>query len=295
MLKYVTVIGGGTMGRGIAGCFATSGFAVTIVEMSGSVRSELKGNLEKEIDWAVRREAIKCSDIPATCENLTVTDDIQEGCSSAQLVIEAVPEDIALKRRVFKEVDSAAPEGALLASNTSSLSVSAIAAATNRPTQVVGMHFFNPPMRMRLVEIVKALGTSDESVAKAIEFAGLINKAPIVVKDSPGFATSRISAMVGNEAFFMLQEGLATAEDIDTAMCLGLAFPMGPLALGDLVGLDVRLGVLEYLHRSLGEKFRPCPLLVEYVDAGRLGRKTGIGVYSYDEMGKRIPDSAVSR
>jgi 3-hydroxybutyryl-CoA dehydrogenase len=263
--------------------------------MSGSVRSELKGNLEKEIDWAVRREAIKCSDIPATCESVNVTDNIREGCSSAQLVIEAVPEDIALKRRIFNEIDTAAPEFAVLASNTSSLSLSAIAAATNRPTRVVGMHFFNPPMRMRLVEIVKALGTSDDSIIKAIEYARLINKTPVVVKDSPGFVTSRISAMVGNEAFFMLQEGLATAEDIDSALNLGLSFPMGPLALGDLVGLDVRLGVLEYLHRSLGEKFRPCPLLVEYVDAGRLGRKTGIGVYSYDQMGKRMPNSAVSR
>jgi 3-hydroxybutyryl-CoA dehydrogenase len=218
-----------------------------------------------------------------------------EACSSADLVIEAVWEDISLKRELFGLIDAICPESALLASNTSALSIAAIAAATKRPGRVLGLHFFNPPLRMRLVEVVRALGTDSAAVEQAIGFVKSIGKEPVVVHDSPGFATSRISAMVGNEAFYMFQEGVASAEDIDSAMHLGLAFPMGPLALGDLVGLDVRLGVLDYLHRSLGEKFRPCPLLVEYVNAGRLGRKAGRGIYRYDEAGKRIVNSADSR
>jgi len=288
----MSVIGGGTMGRGIAGCFAAAGFTVIVVDPSESTRGKFAEQLESDVVWAVNRQSITAVDAKTVCALVNVTDSIEEACENAQLIIEAAPEDMLLKRRLFEQIDSAALDTALLASNTSALSVAAIAASTKCPDRVLGMHFFNPPLRMPLVEIVRGINTSDESIARAIQFTQMIRKEPIVVRDSPGFATSRISAMVGNEAFFMLQEGVANAEDIDTALRLGMSWPIGPLALGDLVGLDVRLGVLENLYSRFGEKFRPCPLLAQYVDAGRLGRKVGKGVYSYDASGKRLPGSA---
>jgi 3-hydroxybutyryl-CoA dehydrogenase len=192
-----------------------------------------------------------------------------------------VPERIELKVELFAALDRLTPPHAVLASNTSSLSITEMAAATRRPGQVVGMHFFNPVHRMRLLEVVKALETSEETLEAALAVGARMSKECVVVRESPGFVTSRINAMIGNEAFYMLQEGVASAADIDKALKLGLNHPMGPFELVDLVGLDTRLAILRFLHRSLGEKFRPCPLLEQYVAAGRLGRKSGRGVYDY--------------
>jgi 3-hydroxybutyryl-CoA dehydrogenase len=197
-------------------------------------------------------------------------------------VIEAVPERIELKIEIFAALDRHAPAHALLASNTSSMSITEMAAATTRPRQVVGMHFFNPVHRMKLLEVVRALETSDETISAACAAGGKMGKECVVVRESPGFVTSRINAMIGNEAFYMLQEGVASARDIDKALKLGLNHPMGPFELVDMVGLDTRLAILRFLHRTLGEKFRPCPLMEQYVAAGRLGRKAGRGVYEYE-------------
>jgi 3-hydroxybutyryl-CoA dehydrogenase len=197
------------------------------------------------------------------------------------LVIEAVPEDVAIKRAVFEELDRHAPSNAILATNTSALSITLIASWTKRPDRVIGLHFFNPPDRMPLVEVVKGLTTAEKTIERSRRFCDRIGKETIVVADRPGFATSRLSAMIGNEAWYMFMEGVASPSEIDKAVKLALGFPMGPFELGDLVGLDVRLSVLRYLHTTLGERFRPCPLLVEYVDAGYLGRKTGRGIFEY--------------
>jgi 3-hydroxybutyryl-CoA dehydrogenase len=198
-------------------------------------------------------------------------------------VIEAVPEEMELKLEIFTILDKFARPGAILASNTSSLSITEMAAITFRAQHCVGMHFFNPVPKMKLLEIVRALETSDETIAACVAAGGRMGKEVVVVRESPGFITSRINALIGNEAFYMFQEGIASAADIDKALKLGLNHPMGPFELVDLVGLDVRLSILEYLHKTLGEKYRPCPLLAQYVKAGRLGRKSRRGVYDYPE------------
>jgi 3-hydroxybutyryl-CoA dehydrogenase len=201
----------------------------------------------------------------------------------ADLVIEAAPENIALKCELFGQLDRLAPAHAILATNTSSLSVTEMAGATARPAQVVGMHFFNPVHRMKLVEVVRALETSPETIETASVVAMRMGKEPVVVREAPGFVTTRVNALIGNEAFRMLEEGVASAKDIDKALKLGLNHPMGPFELVDLVGLDTRLSILEFLYRSLGERYRPNNLMVQYVKAGRLGRKAGKGVYEYEQ------------
>ncbi len=206
-----------------------------------------------------------------------------DAARDADLIIEAVPEEMSAKIEIFTQLDKLSRPDAILASNTSSLSVTEIASVTSRAPRVVGMHFFNPVHKMKLLEIVRALETDEDTIATAVEVAHRMGKEPVVIKESPGFITSRINAMIGNEAFYMLQEGIASAEDIDKALKLGLNHPMGPFELVDLVGLDTRLHILEYLHKSLGDKYRPCPLLSQYVKAGRLGRKTGRGVYDYTQ------------
>jgi 3-hydroxybutyryl-CoA dehydrogenase len=197
------------------------------------------------------------------------------------MVIEAVPEKIELKLEVFRKVDQLCREEVIFASNTSALSITEMAAVTQRPEKCIGMHFFNPVHLMRLVEIVRGLETSDDTYQITKRVAESMGKETVEVKESPGFVTSRINVLIGNEAFYLLQEGVASAEDVDKALKLGLNHPMGPFELVDLVGLDTRLSILEFLHERLGEKYRPCPLLVKYVKAGRLGRKTGKGVYEY--------------
>jgi 3-hydroxybutyryl-CoA dehydrogenase len=225
------------------------------------------------------------ADAIASRKRLRGTGTIEDAADGADLVIEAVPERIELKVEIFAQLDRAAPKHAILASNTSSLSITEMAAATGRAPQVVGLHFFNPVHRMKLLEIVRALETSEATIAACEAVGARMGKDCVTVRESPGFVTSRINAMIGNEAFYMLQEGVASAEDIDKALKLGLNHPMGPFELVDLVGLDTRLSILRFLHRSLGEKFRPCPLIEQYVAAGRLGRKAGRGVYDYARGG----------
>jgi 3-hydroxybutyryl-CoA dehydrogenase len=233
------------------------------------------------LEMGVATGKVADADAIAAHKRLAGVTTVEDAARDADLVIEAVPEKIELKVELFAQLDRLAPAHAILASNTSSLSITEMAAATNRAPQVVGLHFFNPVHRMKLLEIVRALETSDATVA-ACEAAGArMGKDCVTVRESPGFVTSRINAMIGNEAFYMLQEGVASAEDIDKALKLGLNHPMGPFELVDLVGLDTRLSILRFLHRSLGEKFRPCPLIEQYVAAGRLGRKSGRGVYDY--------------
>jgi len=221
------------------------------------------------------------ADGEALLSRLSTATDLAQALSEADFVIEAAPEQIDLKLRLFGEIDRLAPEHAIVTSNTSALSITEMAATLRDPSRVAGMHFFNPVHKMKLVEIVRALHTSPETIAAVEEVAGRMGKETVLVKESPGFVTTRINATIGNEAFYMLMEGVASARDIDKALKLGLNHPMGPFELVDLVGLDTRLSILEYLHQSLGEKYRPCPLLVEYVKDGRLGRKVGKGVYEY--------------
>jgi 3-hydroxybutyryl-CoA dehydrogenase len=211
---------------------------------------------------------------------------VEEAAREADLVIEAVPEEMESKIEIFTLLDKICRPGTILASNTSSLSLTEVASVTYRATKIVGMHFFNPVHKMKLLEIVRALETDEDTLETAVAVGQRMGKEVVVIKESPGFVTTRINAMIGNEAFYMLQEGVANAEDIDKALKLGLNHPMGPFELADLVGLDTRLHVLEYLHKTLGEKFRPAPLLVQYVKAGRLGRKAGRGVFEYPEKRK---------
>ena len=220
--------------------------------------------------------------LPAALARLSLHDSLEEAAGDAEFVIEAAPEQLALKLDLLARVDGGAPlRSAILATNTSALSITELATALRDARRLGGMHFFNPVHKMKLVEIVRGLETSDETIAGIEALARAMGKETVVVRESPGFVTSRVNAMIGNEAFYMLQEGVASARDIDKALKLGLNHPMGPFELVDLVGLDTRLGVLEFLHKSLGEKYRPCPLLVQYVKAGRLGKKVGRGVYDY--------------
>ena len=283
-VKTIAVIGAGIMGRGIAHAAALGGYR-TILEdiLPASLRkaeSEIRGNLDK----AVELGKVKKEDADAAFGRLEYAGSVEEAARAADLVIEAVPEEIESKIEIFTLLDKICRPGTIIASNTSSLSITEIASVTYRAKKCLGMHFFNPVHKMKLLEIVRALETDDETLAAAVEVGRRMGKEVVVVKESPGFITSRINVLIGNEAFCMLQEGVATAADIDKALKLGLNHPMGPFELVDLVGLDTRLHILEYLHRALGEKFRPSPLLVQYVKAGRLGRKSGRGVYEYPEQ-----------
>lgn len=277
-VQRITVIGSGLMGRGIAYAAAVGGFETSLHDVSGDALDRAMGQIRKDLDDGVARGKLQASDAAAALKRLAPT---QELDSETDFVIEAVPEDIALKVRLFSRLDKVCRPEVVLASNTSGLSITEIAAATRTPGRVAGMHFFNPVPKMKLVEIVRGLDTSDDALASVAQVAQRMGKETVVVRESPGFITSRINAMIGNEAFYMLEAGVASAADIDKALKLGLNHPMGPFELVDLVGLDTRLSVLEFLHASLGDKYRPCPLLVQYVKAGRLGRKAGRGVYEY--------------
>jgi 3-hydroxybutyryl-CoA dehydrogenase len=280
-LQTVAVIGSGLMGRGIAYCAAAGGFSTALHDVSAEALERARARIHQDLDDGVARGKLSAAEASTARGRLALERDLEAAVRGADFVIEAVPEDIALKLETFARLDSLCGAEVVLASNTSALSVTEIAAATRRPERVLGMHFFNPVPKMKLVEIIRALDTGQAAVAATTEVARRMGKETVVVKESPGFITSRINAMIGNEAFFMLQEGVATAEDIDKAVKLGLNHPMGPFEMADLVGLDTRLAVLEFLHRSLGEKYRPAPLLVQHVKAGRLGRKVGRGVYDY--------------
>jgi 3-hydroxybutyryl-CoA dehydrogenase len=280
-IERITVLGAGTMGHGIAHAAVTAGFETALFDASNDAIVRAKAAVETLVGKSV--EAGKTSEVEAkaTRGRLRTFDHLAQAVAHADLVIEAVPEQIDLKLRLLREVDKHAPARAVIASNTSALSLTELAAALGHPGRLAGMHFFNPVHKMKLVEVVRALDSAPETLQAIEEVARRMGKETVTVRESPGFITSRVNAMIGNEAFYMLQEGVASARDIDKALKLGLNHPMGPFELVDLVGLDTRLSVLEFLHRSLGEKFRPCPLLVQHVKAGRLGRKVGRGVYDY--------------
>ena len=279
--ERVAVLGAGTMGHGIGQICAQAGMRVRIRDLEESILWKGIAAIKKSLDKLVDKKTLDGADREAVLDRIETTTDLGAAVADADVVIEAVPERIALKVETFREVGKHAPPSALLATNTSSLSVTEIAAATAHPDRVVGLHFFNPVQVMKLLEIVRGLRTSDDAVARARTLGARLDKEVIVVNDWPGFATSRLGIALGAEAIRMLEQGVASAEDIDRAMELGYRHPMGPLRLTDLVGLDFRLAIMEHLHRELGEQFRPPALLRQMVRAGKLGRKSGEGFYKY--------------
>ncbi|GAA0441610.1 MAG: 3-hydroxyacyl-CoA dehydrogenase [Bacillota bacterium] len=281
--QNITVAGAGVMGRGIAYVSALAGFHTILVDVS-------KDQLESAIKYVnttaqkgIQKGKITKKQAKNVLANLETTSKLKEALVTTDLFIEAVPEKQHIKKMLMQDADAFAPKHTIFASNTSTISPTELASFTNRPEQVAVMHFFNPVIQMPLVEIVRGIQTNDQTVEVIQEVAKKLGKESVQVNEFPGFVTSRISALVGNEAFHMLQEGVATAEDIDKAIRLGLNYPMGPLELSDLVGLDARLNNLKYLHETLGEKYRPAPLLEQLVKAGRLGKKTMHGIYKYNE------------
>jgi 3-hydroxybutyryl-CoA dehydrogenase len=285
-IKTIAVIGAGIMGRGIAHAAALGGYRTILEDILPASLRKAEGEIRSNLDKAVELGKVAKPDADAAFSRIEYAGSVEEAVRQADLVIEAVPEEIESKIEIFTLLDKVCKPNTLLATNTSSLSVTEIASVTYRAKKCLGMHFFNPVHKMKLLEIVRALETDDETLAACVEVGKRMGKDVVVVKESPGFITSRINAMIGNEAFYMLQEGIASAADIDKALKLGLNHPMGPFELVDLVGLDTRLHILEYLHRTLGEKFKPSPLLIQYVKAGRLGRKSGRGVFEYAEAPK---------
>jgi 3-hydroxybutyryl-CoA dehydrogenase len=277
----VVVLGAGTMGHGIAHAAAAAGIETRLFDVSQPIVERGAAAIRDIVAKGVALGRISPAQAEGTLERIVPSTDMASALDGADFVVEAAPERIDVKIALFAEIERFAPPHAIVTSNTSALSVTEMASTLSNPSRVAGMHFFNPVHKMRLVEIVRALATSDATVEAVREMAVRMGKETVVVRESPGFITTRINASLGNEAFYMLMEGVASAEDIDKALKLGLNHPMGPFELVDLVGLDTRLSILEYLHRSLGEKYRPCPLLIDYVKAGRLGRKVGRGVYEY--------------
>jgi 3-hydroxybutyryl-CoA dehydrogenase len=293
-VRTVAVIGAGIMGRGIAHAAALGGYRTILEDLLPNALRKAETEIRANLDKAVELGKVDSSEASAAFSRLEYAGSVDEAARDADLIIEAVPEEMESKIEIFTMLDKICRPTTILASNTSSLSVTEIASVTYRAKKCVGMHFFNPVHKMKLLEVVRALETDDDTLAAVVEVGRRMRKEVVVIKESPGFITSRVNAMIGNEAFYMLQEGVASAEDIDKALKLGLNHPMGPFELVDLVGLDTRLHILEYLHKSLGEKFRPCPLLVQYVKAGRLGRKSGRGVFEYPEP-RNIPQPEPQR
>jgi len=282
-VKTIAVIGAGIMGRGIAHAAALGGYRTILEDLLPGALRKAESEIRVNLDKAVELGKVAAADADAALQRLEYAGSVEQAAREADLVIEAVPEEMESKVEIFTLLDKICRPGTILASNTSSLSITEIASVTYRAKKCLGMHFFNPVHKTKLLEVVRALETDDDTLATAVEVGKRMGKEVVVIKESPGFITSRINAMIGNEAFYILQEGIASAGDIDKALKLGLNHPMGPFELVDLVGLDTRLNILEYLHKSLGEKYRPAPLLVQYVKAGRLGRKSGRGVYEYPE------------
>ena len=280
-VKTVAVIGAGIMGRGIAHAAAVGGYRTILEDLLPNALRKAETEIRANLDQAVELGKVSAGAADAAFARLEYAGSVEQAAREADLVIEAVPEEMESKIEIFTLLDKICRPTTILASNTSSLSITEIASVTYRAKKCIGMHFFNPVHKMKLLEVVRALETDADTVSTVTDVGRHMGKEVVVIKEAPGFITSRINAMIGNEAFYMLQEGIASAQDIDKALKLGLNHPMGPFEMVDLVGLDTRLHILEYLHKSLGEKFRPCPLLVQYVKAGRLGRKSGRGVFEY--------------
>lgn len=278
----VAVIGSGTMGNGIAHVFAQHGFAVALIDINQPALDKGLATIGKNLDRQVSKGSLAETDKTATLGRIKTYTSLSEGVLQADLVVEAATENVELKLNIFREIDQYAPEHAILATNTSSISITRIAAVTKRPTQVIGMHFMNPVPVMKLVEVIRGYATSDEVTAKVMDMSRQLGKTPTEVNDYPGFVANRILMPMINEAIITLHEGVAGVEEIDTVMKLGMAHPMGPLQLADFIGLDVCLAIMRVLHDGLGNpKYAPCPLLVNMVTAGRLGVKSGEGFYSW--------------
>lgn len=282
MIKNISVIGSGTMGNGIAHTFAQFGFQVNLVDINSNALDQAIKTITKNLDRQVSKGTLTVSEKEATLKNITTYTTFEEGVSNADLVVEAATENIDLKLNIFKDLDTFAPESAILASNTSSISITQIAAATRRGDKVIGMHFMNPVPVMKLVEVIRGYATTDETTQLIMSLSEKLNKTPVEVNDYPGFVANRILMPMINEAIYTLYEGVAGVQEIDTVMKLGMAHPMGPLQLADFIGLDVCLAILKVLHDGFGNpKYAPCQLLVNMVAAGRKGLKTGEGFYQY--------------
>ncbi|WP_111682975.1 3-hydroxybutyryl-CoA dehydrogenase [Winogradskyella tangerina] len=286
-MKNVAVIGAGTMGNGIAHTFAQSGFKVQLIDISEAALKKGVDTISRNLDRMVAKEKITEADKEATLNNITVYTDVSEGVEYASLVVEAATENVDLKMKIFKQLDEACPDDTILATNTSSISITQIAAVTSRPDMVIGMHFMNPVPIMKLVEIIRGYNTSDEVTNTIMELSRTLGKIPTEVNDYPGFVANRILMPMINESIETLYNGVAGVEEIDTVMKLGMAHPMGPLQLADFIGLDVCLSILHVMYDGFkNPKYAPCPLLVNMVRAGKLGVKSGEGFYDYSESRK---------
>lgn len=291
--KHIVVVGAGLMGTGITHAFLASGHHVTLVDTNGNALNQAQQSIAKIFSDGVRLGKTTEADVADSLARMACAEHLRGASGDTALVMETVTESLTIKQAIVREAEACFKAGTVIATNTSALSITEIASVAKAPDHVIGMHFFNPVHKMKLVEIVRGLETSDETVTRARVWASAIGKTSIEVNEAPGFTTSRISALLGNEAMYMLSEGVASAEDIDTSLRMAFNHPMGPLELGDLTGWDTRLAVLQYLHQTLGEKFRPCPLIIKLVKAGRHGRKTGRGIYEYDDKGVKVPNSGV--
>lgn len=288
-MKNIAVIGSGTMGNGIAHVFAQMTYKVTLIDISADALKRAMATIEKNLDRQLAKQAISEDVKTATLQHITTTTDLKSGVANADLIVEAATENVDLKLKIFKDIDEAAPPHAILASNTSSISITKIASVTKRPEKVIGMHFMNPVPVMKLVEVIRGYSTTDAVTLQIMHVSRALGKIPVEVNDYPGFVANRILMPMINEAIYSLYEGVAGVEEIDTVMKLGMAHPMGPLQLADFIGLDVCLSILNVLFEGFGNpKYAPCPLLVNMVQAGHKGVKTGSGFYAYTAGSKEL-------